>query len=94
MAKKRDVKKDIEYLTLEVVSDCFAALELYPDRKQEEIYQIMNDAVNKGNELLSKVNQKITGDKKAVKQHFKEIYTDLIKSTDEHFTRLSNAIKK
>ena len=30
----------------------------------------------------------------AVKQHFKEIYTDLIKSTDEHFTRLSNAIKK
>ena len=92
MAKKRNVKKDIEYLTYEVVADCFAALELYPERKPDEIQDIIKDAINTGNELLSKVNQKVEGDKKAVKQHFKTIYEDLFKSVDNNFTRLSKAI--
>ena len=94
MAKKRNVKKDIEYLTFEVVADCFAALELYPDRKNQEIYDIISDAVKSGNDLMDRVNQKNIGDKKAVKQHFRSIYTDLLKGADEQFIRLSKTISK
>jgi len=92
MAKKRNVKKDIEYLTFEVVADCFSALELYPDRKKDEIFDIISDAVKNGNDLMERVNKKNIGDKKAVKQHYREIYADLLKGADDQFTRLSKVI--
>jgi len=92
MAKKKNVKKDIEYLTFEVVSDCFSALELYPERKKDEIFDIINDAVKSGNNLMERVNQKNIGDKKVIKQHYREIYADLLKGADEQFTRLSKII--
>jgi len=94
MAKKRNVKKDIEFLTFEVVADCFSALELYPDRKNQEIYDIISDAVKAGNDLMDRVHQKNIGDKKAVKLHFKNIYIDLLKGADEQFLRLSKTISK
>ena len=94
MAKKRTVKKDIEYLTFEVVADCFSALELYPDRKKDEIYAIISDAVNNGNELMERVNKKNIGDTKEIKKHFKGIYADLLKGADEQFSRLSKVISE
>ena len=92
MAKKRNVKKDIAYLTYEIIADSFAALELYPDRKPEEILNIIDDAVKNSNDLMDRVNQKNIGDKKAVKKHFQKIYEDLIKGSDEQFSKLSKLI--
>ena len=92
MAKKRDVKKDIAYLTYEVIADSFAALELYPDRKQEEILSIIDDAVKNSNDLMERVNQKNIAKGKAIKQHFQKIYEDLIKGADDQFSRLSKVI--
>jgi hypothetical protein len=94
MAKIRRLKKDIEFITFEVVSDCFSALELYPDRKKTEIYTIISDAVNNGNDLMEKVNQKNLGDKKETKKHYKGIYTDLLKGADDQFSRLSKIISE
>ena len=93
MATKRNVKKDIEYITYEVLNDCFLSLESHPDRDREEIGSIISNAINKRNELISKVNQKIKG-RKEVKAHFKSIYDDLFKSADLYFTKLSDLIKQ
>ena len=94
MAKKKNVKKDIEYLTFEVVADCFSALELYPNRKKDKIFDIIGDAVKNGNDLMARVNQKNLGDKKAIKQHYREIYADLLKGADDQFSRLSKEISE
>ena len=72
MAKKRNVKKDIAYLTYEIIADSFAALELYPDRKPEEILSIIDVAVKNSNDLMDRVNQKNIGKGKEVKKHFQE----------------------
>jgi len=93
MAKKRDVKKDIAYLTYEIIADSFAALELYPDRKPEEILSIIDVAVKNSNDLMDRVNQKNIEKGKEVKKHFQEIYKDLIKGADEQFSKLSEIIK-
>jgi hypothetical protein len=92
MANRRHVKKDIEYITYEVLNDCFLSIETHPDRKRDEITKIINDAVIKRNELIKKVNQKIK-DKKETKKHFKNIYEDLFKSADSYFSRLSELLK-
>jgi len=93
MAKRRNTKKDIEYITYEVLNDCFLAIESHPEKHREEIGGIISDAVQKRNELIKKVNQKIKG-KKEIKAHFKEIYNDLFKSADSFFSKLSEIIKK
>ena len=36
MASIRNIKKDIDYLISEVISDCCTFMALYPDKKQEE----------------------------------------------------------
>ncbi len=93
MASKRNVKKDIEYITYEVLNDCFLSIETHPDRKTEEISEIIANAVQTRNKLIKKVNEKVKG-KKEVKAHFKAIYDELFKSADEYFSKLSSIIKK
>lgn len=92
MAKKRNVKKDIEYLTYEVLNDCFLAIDTNPEKHKDEILKIIGDAVTKRNELIKKVNDRKV-EKKQIKKHFNAIYDDIMKSTDANFSRLSSLIK-
>jgi hypothetical protein len=91
MANKRNVKKDIEYLTYEVLNDCFLTIDTHPEKDKENIMKIVSDTIAKRNELIARVNVKNL-EKKEVKKHFQEIYSDLTKNTDENFQKLSKLI--
>lgn len=92
MAKKRNVKKDIEFLTYEILNDCFLSLDAHPDRNKDDIMKIISGAVAKRNELIQKVNDRKI-EKNKTKAHFASIYTDLLKSADASFNDLSKIIK-
>ena len=92
MAKKRNVKKDIEFITYEILNDCFLSIDAHPERKKDEITKLISDTIAKRNELIKRVNDRKI-DKKETIKHFKAIYSDLMKSADEGFKTLSNIIK-
>ena len=94
MASVRDLKKDIDYLLYEVISDCFAYSEVHPGTNTEKVSKIINDAVDFRNDLVARINNPDGKDNpKIVRAYFKAIKNDLLSGTDKLFSRLSDLSK-
>jgi hypothetical protein len=90
MASVRDLKKDIDYLIYEVISDCFVYQGIHPDKKSDEISAIIDDAVSLRNDLIARVNNPDGKDNpKIVKVYYQSVKKDLSDGVDKLFTRLS-----
>ena len=95
MASIRELKKDIDYLVFEVISDCFAFSAVHPDNQTDELSAIITDAVKFRNELISRVNNPDGKDNpKILKSYYKSVKNDLLTGVDKLFTRLSALTKK
>jgi hypothetical protein len=95
MASIRELKKDIDYLTFEVISDCFVYSGVNPDNQSEELSCIISDAVNFRNELIARVNNPDGKDNpKILRAYFKSVEKDLLTGVDKLFNRLSSLSKK
>ncbi len=90
MANLRVVKKDIDFLLTEVISDCWAFIYTNPDKKSEEAIEVISDAVELRNNLYTRVNHP---DKGSVKASYKAINQDLLKGADGLFVRISKLAK-
>lgn len=90
MASKRDLKKDIDFLIFEVISDCLGFSELHPENNPDELQSIITDAVNLRNDLIARVNNPDGKDNpKLVKAFYKTVQKDLLTGVDNLFDRLS-----
>jgi hypothetical protein len=89
MASIRNIKKDIDYLVNEVVSDCCTFMYLYPEKKQEEALTIINETLDLRNQLIVRINHP-EGKPKA---HYRAIFQDLLKGVDESFKKISTLTK-
>ena len=89
MASIRRIKKDIDYLIGEVLSDCDTFMYLYPDKKHDEAIAIVVETVDLRNQLIERT-RKVEGKSKA---HFRAIFEDLLKGVDGMFTRISALTK-
>lgn len=95
MASIRRLKKEIDYLIFEVISDCFSYGGAHPDEKAEDVTGILADTVSLRNDLIRRINNpENPHDPKAVKVHFNSIKRDLLFGTDELFRRLSSLAEK
>lgn len=56
MASSRDIKKDINFLANQVITECFSYMEYSPVNNQENVLDIMHDAEQLRRNLLYKVN--------------------------------------
>lgn len=94
MASVRDLKKDIDYLVFEVVSDCFTFAGLHPGKQTEELTDIVEEAVQLRNNLYARVNS--TGqvsEPRARKLHYNSVRKDLFTGVDKLFDRLSEVTR-
>lgn len=94
MANKRNLKKDIDYLVYEVVSDCFTVMSVQSEEKGEQLAEVIADAVKLRNDLFARVNHtdgKENG--KIVKKYFAKVRMDLIEGIDKLFERVSAIAK-
>ena len=95
MASIRELKKDIDYLVFEVISDCFAFSGVHPDNQSDELSAIITDAVKFRNELIARVNNPDGKDNpKILRAYYKSVKKDLLTGVDKLFTRLSALTKK
>jgi hypothetical protein len=89
MSSIRNLKKYIDYLVFEVISDCFTYSEINTEN-QEEVSAIISDAVNLRNDLIARVNNPDGKDNpKILKAYFKVVEKDLLSGVDSLFDRLS-----
>lgn len=90
MASLRDLKKDIDYLIFEVISDCLAYAQFHPENKSDEMAALLADAVAFRNDLIARVNNPDGKDNpKIVKAYYKSVSKDLLEGVDKLFERLS-----
>ena len=95
MANKREIKKDVDYLIGEVISDCYTYLLIHGDKNRDNVLGIIGSIVEKRNDLISRVNnQDKSFDTKQVKSHYKAINADLLASINDSFTQLSTLSAK
>ncbi|MGB8492180.1 MAG: hypothetical protein WCE64_14070 [Bacteroidales bacterium] len=90
MPSVRKLKKDINSLIFEVISDCFTFGTLHPDDKADEVSGIISDAVALRNDLITRINNPdAREDQKALKKHFREIEKNLFTGVDNLCKSLS-----
>ena len=94
MANLRNIKKDIDYLVNEVISDCYTYLLLHGEKNRDAVVAIIEGVVEKRNNLFFLINNPDkNSDKKQIKKHYKDIYSDLYVAINESFSKLSEIAK-
>ena len=95
MATKRDAKKLIKYMTLEVIDDCFSFIFKHGDRDNTDVIEIIGDMDALQSDMTLQVNH-INGknNKALVKKHFSSLYDNLITSCDKALKQLSEIAAK
>lgn len=91
MAKIRDLKKDVNFLTSEVISQAFFIQYLFPDTKEEKLTGIIEKAVVLRNDTIKSINNFENSSK--AKAYFREIQEKFIKEVFALFDAL-NGLKK
>jgi hypothetical protein len=90
MANLRSLKKDVAFLTNEIVADAQAAILQKPDRKPEQALSIIEEAVEMYNQLFLRINNpEVKEDPKLVKLHYRAIKKDLLENSHKLFLRIS-----
>ncbi len=89
MASKRELKKDVNFLTNEILMRGMIHLEFFGEENKDDIFAIINDAVAVRNDYIQRINQRQTNKSKAeVKTHYRAIYDDLLQSTHNLLERI------
>ena len=91
MASRRNFKKDINFLTNEILMRGIIHLNFFGRENSEDVYVIMNEATASRNEYIARINEKLSGKTtKEIKNHYKSIYDDLLDSTHNLLGKIDN----
>ncbi len=94
MANRRNLKKDVDFLVSEVVSDCYTFMLLNGEKNRDKALSIIESILEKRNELVTRINNpEKDADSKAIKAHYKAIQQDMMVVVDDCFTKLSEITK-
>lgn len=95
MAKIKNLKRDIDYLVSEIISDCYTCLAIGHSQKSDEVFEVIAGAVEMRNNLFDRVNHPAEKhNPRLVKKHYAQIRLDMFLAVDELFIKLSDACKK
>ena len=75
MASKKDLKKDINFLANQMLSECFSYMEYSPLSNHENVLDILHDVEQLRRNLLYKVNNPPKNGKP--KQYYTEVISEL-----------------
>jgi len=95
MATVRRLKKEIEFISSQLIGDCIDFLETFNDKKDKTVLLIIEEAVLLNNTMLDRACHPDGKDNpKLVKQHYRKLKSDFIKGLDQAYGKLESLIKK
>jgi len=78
MGSIRDLKKSINNLTFELVSECLTYKHFHKEKKHDKTEKVMEKIVSKRNELIEKVNHPTEkADYKKNRTYYREVIKEL-----------------
>ncbi len=83
MANKRDLKKEINYVTGELLSECLCNKFLIPGVDAEKVDALMGKIIGIQDEFLCRVGANGDKNAKAVKAYYRKLREDFDKLIDE-----------
>ncbi len=90
MASKKNLKKDINFLTDEVIGTCLMHQALNKGKKDNELDEIINETLIFREELIEKVNNpKPTDANKNLRSYYRNLYSELLKKVNDTFDKLN-----
>ncbi|MCC8036505.1 MAG: hypothetical protein LIO77_11400 [Rikenellaceae bacterium] len=93
MASLRKLKKDIDFLVEEIVSDSYLTIYFHPEKK-DSVVEIMQKAVSLRNDLYQRANNPVEkNNPHLVRKHYMQIRLDMMNGVDQLFTDLSEVNK-
>ncbi len=91
MASRRNFKKDINFLTNEILMRGIIHVDFFGNKNSEEVYAIMDEAASLRNNYIARINEKTSAKSSLeAKTHFKTVYDELLKSTHDLLGRIDN----
>lgn len=94
MASIRRIKRDIDFLANEVISDCYMALYFNDGAKREQIVAVIEEAVEFRNELFVRANHPADKKNKSlVRKHYAQMRREMMSRVDAMFEKLSGICK-
>jgi hypothetical protein len=95
MATVRRLKKEIEFMSSQLIGDCIDFLETFEDKKDTTLLSVIEEAVLLNNTMLDRACHPDGKDNpKLVKQHYRLLKTDFIKGLDQAYAKLEGLIKQ
>ena len=81
MAKRRDLKKAINFLCGELFAECVAVMHYQKSIPQDDIDQVMTRILRLQDDMLNRVSHAEPGMKAS--EYFRKLRTDMVTQTDE-----------
>ncbi|MFI3262372.1 MAG: hypothetical protein R3Y26_05640 [Rikenellaceae bacterium] len=95
MASIKRLKKDVDYLISEIISDSYTCLIMNSEIDQNAVLTIVEEAVNLRNSLFDRINNPAEKHNKSlVKKHYYLIRENMFEAVDGLFVRLSDLCTK
>lgn len=95
MASVRGLKKDIDLLMSLVLNDCFYVIEYNEKVDRDEVMELARDVIKQHREFRLRANHPDgKDDSKKVKQYYKNLMDEALKTADEDLEKLSELVKK
>ncbi len=93
MATIRDTKKDIRYLTENLLMDALEVSEITEEKNKQKVLDIITEIATMHNELIGRANHPDGKDNpKIIRAHFNKIIVDLLDKSDKIYDKLNTLI--
>jgi len=95
MASIKRLKKEIDLIIFQVLSDCFYIVEYNPKVDAKAVMQIAGDIIEKHRDFRMRANHPDGKDNpKLVKKYFNDLAADVLDAVDKALEALSAEVKK
>lgn len=95
MASRKDLKRDIDCLISDLISDCLLYMDIYPDKAVGEVTEIINSVLLKKQEVFAGINTPTSKmAKKEVKDAYKKNISEMLNCVNAGYEKLSKLPRK
>lgn len=95
MASLRKIKKDIAFLSGEIISNSYLALYFQGEDASEKLSEVISKAVDLHNRIITAINNNPeTNNARLTRKYYAAIEKDMMNSTDALFLEISNICQK
>ncbi len=90
MASRRNLKKDIDYLIMDLIIECYGCMEEHSEKDFSQYEQIINEAIFLKEDLIERINKFTPGTPGGSRSYFLNLKRDLILGVTQAYDKLKS----